>query len=710
MSLPNGQIGRAYSATLVANGGTTPFSWSVADGALPAGLSVIASTGAITGTPTATANHASLTFQVRDSGDPVQTASVRLTMNVSPAKISVSISPQRAGLTLGQKMALMAATNDNAGVTWSIDPSGGSLDPKTSGDGEAVSLTAPATASVYTIAATSVTDATRNSSATIGVTNLAGVLTYHNDLARDGVNDQEYALTPANVSAASFGKLFACSVDGAIYTQPLWVANLTMKGAARNVVFVATQHDSVYAFDADASPCVQLWTANVIGASHGGTSGETTIPAGSSGFLVGSGDGDMMPEVGITGTPVIDAARGALYVVSKSVNPAGTVFYQRLHAIDLATGAEKPGSPVTIAATYPGVGDGGTSVAFNPRSENQRAGLALLNNGTVYVAWGSHEDAPPFYGWIIGYTYTGSSFTRSFVFNVAPNRRSGGIWMGGAAPAADSSNNLYAITSNGVFDAASATAPNNDYGDSFLKLSSSLGVLQYFTPSNEQTLSINNDDFGAGGAAVLGNLPSGSPITHLAIGGGKDGNLYVLNRDSLGGFGDSKAWQIIPIRAAGGSNAAGILCVGALWNDTLYLAGAGGALTAYQLNKSTALFSLSGSATQPSGGFGFPGTTPSVSALGNTNGIVWALDNSGYCTRDSPRCGPAVLHAYDATNVTHELWNSSMQSADAAGYAVKFVVPTVANGKVYVATRGNNTGGPDASTSVAGELDVYGSK
>jgi len=655
-------------------------------------------------------NHVQLTVQVRDSGNPMQTASSSLTLNVSPATISVSISPRRASLTLGQTISLTATTNDYAGVTWTA--SGGSLSSTTTASGAAVSFNAPGAAGTYTVSATSNTATTQSTSVAIGVTNLGGVYTYHNDLARDGANSAEYALTPTNVNTTSFGKLFSCSVDGAIYAQPLWVANLTINGTAHNVVYVATEHDTLFAFDADANPCTQLWIASLIDSRHGANAGETTVPAGTAGHLVGNGDGDISPEVGVTGTPVIDPSRNTLYVVSKSVSSGGGQFYQRLHAIDLATGSEKPGSPITIAATVPGAGDGGTMVTFSPRMENQRAGLALVN-GTVYVGWSSHEDAPPYYGWLIGYTYNGSSFTRSSVFSAAPDTGKGGIWMGGAAPAADSSNNLYVITGNGNFDATSPTTPNDDYGDTFLKLSGNLNVLGYFTPSDQDSDDFNNNDFGAGGAALLGDLPAGSPLTHLAIAGGKDGNLYVINRDAPGGLGDSHAWQQISVGTESDTSTTDpgvIFCAPAMWNDTLYLAGVKGPLMAFQLDLSTARFSQSATTTSPSGGFGFPGSTPSVSAMGTTNGVVWALDNGQYCTNASPGCGPAVLHAYDAANVAHELWNSSMQSADAAGYAVKFVVPTIANGKVYVATRGNNIGGSYGSTTVAGELDVYGLK
>ena len=284
--------------------------------------------------------------------------------------------------------------------------------------------TAGTAAGAHTVFATSVANTANSGIATVAVTDLAGVYTYHNDLARDGVNSHEYALTTASVNTTSFGKLFACTVDGAIYGQPLWVANLTVSGAKHNVVFVATQHDSLFAFDADSSPCVTLWTASLIDTTHGAAAGETTVPSGPTGNLVGQGFGDITPETGVTSTPVIDPATNTLYVVSKSVDSAKTTFYQRLHAIDPTTGKEKTGSPVTIAGTFPGTGDGSVTVAFSPRTELQRCGLTLVN-GVVYIAWAGHEDFPPYYGWIMGYTYNGASFAQSSVLNVTPNVQQG---------------------------------------------------------------------------------------------------------------------------------------------------------------------------------------------------------------------------------------------------------------------------------------------
>jgi hypothetical protein len=686
-SLPSGTVNSAYSTTLSATGGTTPYTWSITSGALPTGLTLASATGVISGTPTVTAANVAIGFMVQDSATPKNTATKSLNLTVSATTISVTMNLKRAGLTVTQTLGLSATTNDASGVTWSISPSGGSFSASTSASGVGVTFTAPGTAGTYVITATSVSDITQTSSATIGVTDLAGVYTYHNDLNRDGANTHEYALTTANVTTSTFGKLFSCVADGAIYAQPLWVANLTVGGTQHNVVFVATEHDGLYAYDADTSPCVTLWHKNLIDAAHGGTSGESSVPSN----LVGIGNGDLSPEIGVTGTPVIDPATNILYVVSKSVDAGQTNFYQRLHAIDLATGAEKTGSPVLIAATSPGAYEGGTDT-FSARQELQRAGLALVN-GLVYLTWSSHEDAPPYFGWVISYSYNGTSFTQSSVLNVAPNVGYGGIWMGGGAPAADSGGNLYLLTGNAVFDATNSSAPNNDYGDSLLQLSPSLAVTQYFTPSDQSNDNTADQDFGAGGAAILADLPNTSPVTHLIMGGGKDGTLYVLNRDALGGSGDSHAWQ--PINFGHG-----IFSTGAFWNNTFFLRGISAPLEAYNLNTSTAKFALG---TQSSTNYGFPGSSPSVSATGTTNGLVWDLDQSKNC---KSACGPAVLHAFDATDLTTELWNSSTTGNDAAGYAVKFTVPSIANGKVYVGTRGTST----LSGTVSGELDVYGLK
>lgn len=617
-----------------------------------------------------------------------------------PPSLSVSITPVRGGAVVSQPIGFTASVQNDvgsAGVTWTS--SGGSFSTKST---TAATFLAPSTTGNVTVTATSVADTTKNASATIAITDLTGVTTYHNDLSRDGANTREFALTTSSVNTTTFGKLFSCAVDGAIYAQPLWVPQLTVSGAKHNVVIVATMHDSIYAFDADtnANPCVPLWQAKLLDTAHGGTTGETSV----TGTLVGSGFGDIRPEIGVTGTPVIDVSSSTLYAVSKSVNTA-TQFFQRLHAIDLATGNEKFGGPTSITSsiTFPGNFDGGTTVAFDPQNEAQRPGLALVN-GVVYVAWASHEDHDPYHGWVVGFNASTLQLVPNAVFNTTPNIVSpasyarGGIWMSGGAPAADSSGNLYLLTGNGTFDANTGGGAN--YGDSTLKLSttSGLSVADWFTPADQSTLDGVDTDHGAGGAAIIVNTPNGN----FVIGGGKEGNLFLLNQAAMGHFNatNSNAMQIINV-----SNP--IFSTAAFWNNSLFIAPAGGPLQAYPFDTVAGMFQT-GNATQASVSFVFPGATPSVSSNGANSGIVWAIDASQYCTPQSPGCGAAVLHAFDATKLSSELWNSSMAGTDKAGFAVKFTVPTVANGKVYIGTRGNDTG--SGASSVLGELDVYGLK
>jgi hypothetical protein len=621
------------------------------------------------------------------AGGAGNTATVTLTVS----NVTMSLAPQTAAITLTRNQKFAATVPGGGGATWTVD--GVANGNSTVGVISATGLYTAGVAGSHTIVATSVANSAQSASAVAAVTDLPGVYTYHNDLARDGANTQEYALTPANVNTSSFGKLASCAVDGAIYGQPLWVANVTVGGTKHNVVIVTTQHDSLFAFDADSTPCAQLWTISLIDAAHGGTSGETPVP----GSAVGAGYGDIQPEIGVNGTPVIDPTTGILYVVSKSISMTPTTFYQRIHAIDITTGSEKTGSPALIAAAVPGYADGSTTVAFNTKQQNQRAGLALVN-GTVFIAWGSHEDSVPWYGWIMGYRYGSGAWAQTAAFNTTPNLHQGGIWMGGGAPSVDSNSQLYFLTGNGGFDANSPTAPNNDYGDSLLQVNTALQVSSYFTPSDEVADGQSDKDFGSGGSSMLADLPSGNAVMHALVCGGKDGTLYVLNRDLLGGFGDSAAVQTIPLGH-------GMFSTAAMWNGYMFVAGGGGPLNAYQLNTSPVQFTLISSSSHV---YGFPGSTTSVSAAATQSGLVWALDTHSYCTQQSSACGPAVLHAYAATNLGTELWNSSMTAADTAGNAVKFSVPTVANGRVYVATRGNNAGGAENSTSTPGELEIYG--
>jgi hypothetical protein len=688
----------APTVTLTANpqsmavGSTSTLTWTSTNATSCTASGAWSGAQATSGTHGTGALSANATYSLVCSGIGGTSTTVSTTVIVG----TLSVSPLSAAITQSQTVQFTATAPTGVTVTWTVDAVAGGNG--TVGTVNASGLYTPGTAAgVHAVVAANAVNSAQSASASVAVTNLTGVYSAHNDLSRDGVNSQEYALTPTNVNTTSFGKLFSCVADGAVYAQPLWVSNVTVNGAQHNVVFVATAHDGLFAFDADANPCATLWSVDLIDTSHGANAGETTVPNGPTGYLVGMGAGDITPEVGVIGTPVIDPASGTLYVISKSVNSAQTVFYQRLHAIDITTGQEKTGSPTTVAAGF--TGTGGTMTTFNSQTQLQRSGLALVN-GIVYGVWASHEDAGIYYGWILGYSYSGSAFSLAQTLNVTPDGTAGGIWMSGGAPAADSNNQLYVITGNGTFDATNSGAPNDDYGDSLLQLSGSLNVLAYFTPSDQLTDAQTDQDFGSGGAVVLADLPAGSPIPHLVMGGGKDGSLFVLNRDNLGGLGDASAVQQVLVGH-------GIFSTGAFWNNYFYLAAAGGTLNAYSLNAATPQFTLSSTSATT---YGWPGATPSVSAAGTQDGIVWILNNHLYCTKQSTGCGPAVLYAYDATNVATELWDSATTGTDAAGNAVKFTVPTIANGKVYVGTRGNNIGGVYGSTSVSGELDVYGLK
>jgi hypothetical protein len=602
--------------------------------------------------------------------------------------VSVVVHPQGSSVVAGSQQQQFSATVNgdpkNLGVTWAVDGiAGGNA---SSGAISSTGLyTPPAIAGTHTVTATSIADTSKTATVTLGVTDLPGILTYHYNLARDGVNSREYAFTAANVNKNTFGKLFSCPVDGAVYTEPLWIPALNVNGSVHNVVFVATQHDSLYAFDADTSPCQQLWHVNLLDSAHGATAGETSVLWSD----VGSGYKDIYPEIGVTGTPVIDPSTSTIYLISKSEN-SGPIFHQRLHAIDLMTGNEKFSAPVNISATVAGSGDGssGGALSFNPQSQNVRSALALVN-GVVYICWASHEDTFPYHGWILGYNAANVQ-QQTGIFNSSPNGGLNGIWMAGAAPAADAGGNLYVGTGNGTFDANQTSAPNNDYGDSLVKIGTSGGLipLDYFTPDDQATLSLYDTDLGSGGVLLLPDQTAG-PVAHLLISGGKEGVLYLVDRDNMGKFQAVSNNQIVQSFFA----SQGSFSTPVFWQNNLYIAGAvqgtSDNLRMYSFNPASGQFSTQQSA-MTAHSFPFPGATPVVSASGSSNGIVWALDSSCYGV-PSP-CGAtasaAVLYAFDANNVVTELWSSSQSAGrDQAGGAVKFMVPTVANGKVYIGTR-----------------------
>jgi hypothetical protein len=481
------------------------------------------------------------------------------------------------------------------------------------------------------------------------------VTTWQYDLARTGANTQETTLTPANVNAASFGKLCAYQVDGQIYAQPLYVPGLTINGAARNVVFVATEHDSVYAFDAECRQRAPLWQSSFLGANI------TTMPC-TNDQQAQCDVTVMAPEHGISPTPVIDRAANTIFVAAQSVESGK--YTHKLHALSLTTGAEQPNSPVVIRGRAPS----NPKKVFSPAQAFQRAGLLLLN-GVVYVPFASNDSAT---GWMFGYSET--TLAQQITFCVTPNGNLGGIWGGGAAPAVDTAGNIYLGTGNGTFDADKNGA---DYSMSALKLvpsGNTLTVESYFTPAKQAKLSRQDLDLDSGGLILL-------PDNEAVI-GYKTGHLLVLDTNNLGGYRSKGALQ--DILASSG----GIWSSAAYWNGNLYLAGVDSPLLQWRLSNGR----LPGTPTHQSAtSYNYPGATPFITSNGNADGIVWAIESTGRVRGGKG----AILHAYDASNVEHELYNSAQAGdRDKAAQSAKFSVPTAVDGHAFVGTQT--------------ELDVYG--
>jgi hypothetical protein len=484
------------------------------------------------------------------------------------------------------------------------------------------------------------------------------VTTYKYDISRSGQDLKESILTTANVNSATFGLLRMLTTDGRVDAQPLYLSKLTLQGATHDVVFGATENDSVYAFDPDSG--AMLWQVSLLG------SGETPSDP--------LGCGQITPQIGITATPVIDrsaGAHGTLYAVAMSKNSAGN-YFQRLHALDVTTGAELEGGPVTITATYP---MSGGSASFDPRQYAERAAL-LLSQGRIYTSFTSHCDSRPYSGWVIAFDE--QSLTRTAVFNAGPNSSGGGpaIWMAGGGPAADAADNVYLLTANGGFDTtmtADGYPIGGDYGNSFVKLDgATLQLVDYFALYNAVAESQGDQDLGSGGIVLLPDLADASNTTqHLAVGAGKDGNLYVVSRDAMGKFdpNGNDIWQELD-----GALPGGIWSTPAYYNHTVYYGPNGHALESFIISGAK-LTAGPVTATR----FTYPGTSPVVSANGASNGIVWAHENAT----------PGVLHAYEAGNLAHELYNSSQASngRDQFGAGNKFTTPTVADGRVFLATQ-----------------------
>jgi len=491
------------------------------------------------------------------------------------------------------------------------------------------------------------------------------VVTYHNDVARTGQNLNETSLTPTTVTAATFGKTRLLATDGKVDAQPLFLSSLQVPGVGvRDVVYVATEHDSVYAFDAASGST--LWHVSLLG------TGETTSDA--------RGCSQVTPEIGITSTPVIDRSRGpngVVYVVAMSKTAAGA-YIQRLHALDAALGTELLGGPQTVQATFPGTGAGssGGIVPFDPKQYEERAGLLEIN-GRIVTVWTSHCDIDPYTGWIIA--YDAGTLARTSVLNVTPNGSRGGMWMAGAGPAADAQGNVYVLDGNGTFDTTLTAQgfPNKgNFGNAFLKIATAggLSVADYFATFDTVSASNADTDLGSGGAMVFPDFVDASGATrHLAVGAGKDTHLYVVDRDAMGKWNASSNQNYQDISGALGGS---VFSMPAYFKNTLYYGASGAKLKAFAItNARVSATAASSSAVS----FTYPGTTPSISASGSTNGIVWAVENKS----------PAVLHAYDATNLATELYNSTQAAngRDSFGSGNKFITPTIVNGRVYVGTQ-----------------------
>lgn len=513
------------------------------------------------------------------------------------------------------------------------------------------------------------------------------VWTYHNDLARSGANTNETVLTPANVNATTFGKLFSYAVDGFVYAQPLYVPNVAIPGRGfRNVIFIATQHNTVYAFDADNGGVAGglLWSTNLGPAAVTTVAGVFTNQ--NFGARFGSPYTDIIPEVGITGTPVIDTNTGTLYLDAYTGELGGGVtnYLHRLHALKITDGTERPYSPVIVAASVAGTGVDSTNgrIFFKATQELQRSALTLAG-GIVYVNYAGYADTDPFHGWIIGYGATNLLQLTNYIFNTTPNSSEaaygntageGGIWMAGGGISVDSATNLYFEVGNGSFNVTNNSG-GTEYGDSFIKLSTTngLAVADYFTPYNQADLQVGDVDVGSSGLVLLPDQPG--PIPHVLIGSGKEGKIYVLNRDQFttgnNHFNATGTTDAV-MQSDYSKLTGGCFATPAFFNNRIYLAANGDNLKGLMISTGLITFAT---LTDTARTFGFPGATPSVSANGTNAGIVWAIR----------RANPALLIACNATNLA-EIYTTTNAAGnrDRPATGVKFAVPTIADGKVII--------------------------
>jgi hypothetical protein len=612
-------------------------------------------------------NGATFRVVVTNSAGSATSGSATLSVNSAPVGPSISTQPVNQTVTVGLTATFSVVAAGSAPLTYQWQKNNSNISGAISASYKTPTTVSGDNGATFRVIVTNPVTSITSNSATLTVNAVVtssgtDVTTYHNDIGRTGQNTTETKLTQANVNSTTFGLLRNLTVDGKVDAEPLYLSNISISSGMHNVVFIETEHDSAYAFDSDTG--AQLWKVSMLG------SGETSSDD--------RGCGQVSPEIGITSTPVIDrtaGAHGILYAVAMSKN--GSTYFQRLHALDITTGAELDSGPVTVQATYPGTGanSSGGQVVFDPKQYKERAALLLLN-GVIYTSWASHCDFNPYTAWIMGHNQT--TLAQTSVLNLTPNGNEGSIWQSGGGLAADAQGNIYALIANGTFDTtldANGFPNKQDYGNGFVKVSTTGGnlkVVDYFNMSNTVNESGQDADLGSGGAMVLPDLSYGTTSTlNLAVGAGKDGNVYVVNRNNMGKFSSTSnnVYQELP-----GAVLNGVWGVPAYFNNTVYYCDVNATLKSFSITNGK----LSTTPVHTGASFTYPGVLPSVSANGTSNGIVWAIENTG----------TAVLHAYAANDLTQELYNSNQASGsrDHFGSGNKFITPMIADGKVFAAT------------------------
>jgi hypothetical protein len=587
-----------------------------------------------------------------------------------PTIPSITTQPASQSVAVGQTATFTVVAAGDAPLSYQWRKSGANVAGATS-----ASYITPATAvadsgSTFDVVVSNAAGSVTSTAATLTVGAAAAsanvdVTTYHYDNLRTGQNIVESILTTTNVTQAKFGKLGSFAVDGKVDAQPLYVSNVAVPNVGtKNVLYIVTEHDSVYAFNADSvngSTTVPLWKVSVLQA------GETTSDDRNC--------GQVTPEIGITSTPVIDRMRSAIYLIAVSKTSGGT-YIHRIHALNLATGQELFGGPKVITATAAGTGANSANgiVTFDPAQYNERTGLLQIGS-TIYTTWGSHCDITPYTSWAMA--FNADTLEQNSVLNLVPNGNDGGIWMSGTAPAADAAGNIYFIIGNGDFGTtldANGFPANKNCGNCFAKISSTIPMtlLDYFTPMNTVSASGADIDFGAGGPLLLPDVTDSAGATrHLAVGAGKDQIIYVVDRDNMGKF--NSGGDTIYQRIAG-QLADSEFAKPSYFNNAIYFGAVNDSIKSFPIANGKLATAPS---SQSSVTFGYPGATPVISASGTTNGIVWVVQNGTN----------GVLHAYDATNLATELYNSNQATGGRDAFSDnKYVTPIVTNGKVYIGT------------------------